>query len=85
MLVNGGGAVTLQFLRNPFQPKTRAVFVPWNQIVVLPPIVLPLVGEDAGGPASASASAAAEAAAAAALGFGKLQSSAVAPRALSAL
>ena len=32
MLVNGGGAVTLQFQRSPFRPLTRTVFVPWNQV-----------------------------------------------------
>nr|XP_018915751.1 PREDICTED: teneurin-a isoform X2 [Bemisia tabaci] len=42
VLVNGGGAVTLQFQRSPFQPLTRTVFVPWNQIVVLPPITMQL-------------------------------------------
>ncbi|XP_068081732.1 teneurin-a [Anabrus simplex] len=42
VLVNGGGAVTLQFQRSPFRPLTRTVFVPWNQIVVLPPIVMQL-------------------------------------------
>ncbi|XP_044012987.1 teneurin-a isoform X1 [Aphidius gifuensis] len=42
VLVNGGGAVTLQFQRNPFKPLTRTVFVPWNQIVVLPPVVMTL-------------------------------------------
>lgn len=42
MLVNGGGAVTLQFQRSPFQPLTRTLFVPWNQIVVLPPITMQL-------------------------------------------
>lgn len=41
-MVNGGGAVTLQFQRSPFQPLTRTVFVPWNQIVVLPPITMQL-------------------------------------------
>lgn len=48
MLVNGGGAVTLQFTRNPFQPLTRTLFVPWNQIVVLPPITMQL-GDDVEG------------------------------------
>ncbi|KAJ1524354.1 hypothetical protein ONE63_010856 [Megalurothrips usitatus] len=47
MLVNGGGAVTLQFLRTPFHTTTRTVFVPWNQIVVLSPVVLPLAGDTA--------------------------------------
>ncbi|XP_055298190.1 teneurin-a isoform X3 [Sitodiplosis mosellana] len=42
VLVNGGGAVTLQFQRSPFHPMTRTVFVPWNQIVVLPPIQMQL-------------------------------------------
>ncbi|KAG8307286.1 hypothetical protein J6590_024932 [Homalodisca vitripennis] len=46
VLVNGGGAVTLQFQRSPFQPLTRTLFVPWNQIVVLPPITMQL-GDDA--------------------------------------
>ena len=45
ILVNGGGAVTLQFQRSPFRPMTRTVFVPWNQIVVLPPVVL-TIGEE---------------------------------------
>ena len=42
VLVNGGGAVTLQFQRSPFRPLTRTVFVPWNQIVVLPPVAMQL-------------------------------------------
>ncbi|XP_018334333.1 teneurin-a isoform X2 [Agrilus planipennis] len=46
VLVNGGGAVTLQFQRSPFRPLTRTVFVPWNQIVVLPPVHMELM-EDA--------------------------------------
>lgn len=41
-MVNGGGAVTLQFQRSPFKPLTKTVFVPWNQIVVLPPIQMHL-------------------------------------------
>lgn len=45
VLVNGGGAVTLQFQRSPFKPLTRTVFVPWNQIVVLPPVVMTLSKE----------------------------------------
>ncbi|XP_012287191.1 teneurin-a isoform X2 [Orussus abietinus] len=45
VLVNGGGAITLQFQRNPFNPLTRTVFVPWNQIVVLPPIVMTISEE----------------------------------------
>lgn len=46
VLVNGGGAVTLQFQRSPFRPMTRTVFVPWNQIVVLPPVHMELVEDD---------------------------------------
>lgn len=45
VLVNGGGAVTLQFQRSPFKPLTRTVFVPWNQIVVLPSVVMTLSKE----------------------------------------
>ncbi|XP_071056324.1 teneurin-a isoform X2 [Onthophagus taurus] len=45
VLVNGGGAVTLQFQRSPFKPLTRTVFVPWNQIVVLPPVHMQLSEE----------------------------------------
>lgn len=46
VLVNGGGAVTLQFQRSPFRPLTRTVFVPWNQIVVLPPVQMQLSDDD---------------------------------------
>ncbi|KAH0999482.1 hypothetical protein HUJ04_001366 [Dendroctonus ponderosae] len=42
VLVNGGGAVTLQFQRSPFKPKTITLYVPWNQIIVLPPIHMQL-------------------------------------------
>lgn len=42
VLVNGGGAVTLQFQRSPFKPLRKTVFVPWNQIVVLPPVEMEL-------------------------------------------
>lgn len=45
ILVNGGGAITLQFQRSPFRPVTRTVFVPWNQIIVLPPVQMNLVDE----------------------------------------
>lgn len=44
MLVNGGGSVTLQFTRKPFQETTQTVFVPWNEIVVLDPAVVMSVG-----------------------------------------
>ncbi|KAF2364560.1 Carboxypeptidase-like regulatory domain [Trinorchestia longiramus] len=42
LLLNGGGAVTIQFQRANFQPKTVTVPVVWNEIVVLEPIVLTL-------------------------------------------
>jgi hypothetical protein len=44
MLVNGGGSVTLQFSRTPLQATTKTVFVPWNEIVVLDPVIIMPVG-----------------------------------------
>jgi hypothetical protein len=44
-LVNGGGAITLQFQRSSFRPLTRTIFVPWNQIIVLPPVQLKFIDE----------------------------------------
>lgn len=38
--MNGGSAVTLQFQRNPFHPIKKTVLVPWNDIVVMPPIIM---------------------------------------------
>ena len=39
--MNGGGAVALQFQRNPFHPIKRTVVVPWNDIIVmLNPVVM---------------------------------------------
>ncbi|KAL7643035.1 UNVERIFIED_CONTAM: hypothetical protein RMT77_006324 [Armadillidium vulgare] len=40
VLVNGGGAVTLQFQRAHFEPLTITVPVLWNKIVVLDPITM---------------------------------------------
>ena len=40
MLVNGGGAVTLQFQRSPFKALTRTSYIPWNQIHVIEPVVM---------------------------------------------
>lgn len=37
--------MTLQFQRNPFRPMTSTVFVPWNQIVVVPAVVMQLTEE----------------------------------------
>lgn len=40
LLVNGGGAVTLQFGRAPFRPQTHIVFVPWNEVVIIDNIIM---------------------------------------------
>lgn len=40
ILVNGGGAVTLQFQRNPYRPEMRTVWASWNRIVVLDNVML---------------------------------------------
>ncbi|XP_022172137.1 teneurin-a isoform X1 [Myzus persicae] len=40
VMVNGGEAVTLQFQRSPFRPQTKTLYVPWNQIVSLPSIIM---------------------------------------------
>ena len=40
LLVNGGGAVTLQFQRSPFKPLTRTSYIPWNQIFVMDAVVM---------------------------------------------
>lgn len=42
IMVNGGGAVTLQFQRNPYRPETRTVWAAWNRIVVLEKVTLRL-------------------------------------------
>jgi hypothetical protein len=31
-MVNGGGAVTLQFGKSPFPPVTETLFAPWNEV-----------------------------------------------------
>ena len=40
LLVNGGGAVTLQFQRSPFKPLTRTSYIPWNEIYVMDAVVM---------------------------------------------
>ncbi len=35
LMVNGGGPVMLQFGRNPYSPLRLALYVPWNEVVVL--------------------------------------------------
>ena len=31
-MVNGGGAVTLQFGKSPFPPRIETLFAPWNEV-----------------------------------------------------
>lgn len=45
LLVNGGGAVTLQFGRSPFKAQTQIVNVPWNEIVIIETIVMSLIDD----------------------------------------
>ncbi|XP_044730762.1 teneurin-m isoform X2 [Chrysoperla carnea] len=40
LLVNGGGAVTLQFGRSPFRPQSHIVYVPWNEVVIIDDITM---------------------------------------------
>nr|XP_050039980.1 teneurin-m-like isoform X1 [Dermacentor andersoni] len=42
LMVNGGGAVTLQFRRDPFDLHERTVMVPWNEIVVMNKVIMSL-------------------------------------------
>ena len=42
MLANGGGSVTLQFQRQPFQTQNVTVIVPWNRIITIESVVLSL-------------------------------------------
>ena len=42
MLANGGGSVTLQFQRQPFQTQNVTVIVPWNRIITIDPVTLSL-------------------------------------------
>ena len=32
LMVNGGGAVVLNFGRSPFKPRSRTINVPWNEV-----------------------------------------------------
>ncbi|CAH1124665.1 unnamed protein product [Ceutorhynchus assimilis] len=47
LLVNGGGAVTLQFGRSPFRPQNHIVFVPWNEVVIVDNVIMTLGEEKA--------------------------------------
>lgn len=40
MMVNGGGAVTVRFVRGSSLPANVTVILPWNKIVVLDPVTL---------------------------------------------
>ncbi|XP_059169179.1 teneurin-m-like isoform X2 [Physella acuta] len=40
ILVNGGGSVTLEFVRDPFITQMASVLVPWNQIITMDSIVM---------------------------------------------
>ncbi|KFB41453.1 AGAP011034-PA-like protein [Anopheles sinensis] len=40
LMVNGGGAITLQFGRSPFRPQARIVQVPWNEVVIIDTVVM---------------------------------------------
>ncbi|XP_074650354.1 teneurin-m-like [Tubulanus polymorphus] len=43
ILVNGGGSVTLNFLRQPFKSKGSTVTVPWNRLITMDTVVMSLV------------------------------------------
>ncbi|XP_034122539.1 teneurin-m isoform X2 [Drosophila guanche] len=45
LMVNGGGAVTLQFGRAPFRPQSRIVQVPWNEVVIIDVVVMSMSEE----------------------------------------
>ncbi|KAM8707904.1 hypothetical protein ACLKA7_014948 [Drosophila subpalustris] len=45
LMVNGGGAVTLQFGRAPFRPQSRIVQVPWNEVVIIDVMVMSMSEE----------------------------------------
>ncbi|ESP00102.1 hypothetical protein LOTGIDRAFT_91191, partial [Lottia gigantea] len=45
ILVNGGGSVKLEFIRQPFATKTASVLVPWNQIITMDTVVMTLRNE----------------------------------------
>ncbi|XP_065204844.1 teneurin-m isoform X4 [Planococcus citri] len=47
LLVNGGGAVVLQFGRSPFKPQSFVTYVPWNEIVIINTVVMSLGDEKA--------------------------------------
>lgn len=40
LMVNGGGAITLQFGRSPFRPQSIIVHVPWNEVVIIDTVIM---------------------------------------------
>lgn len=44
-MVNGGGAVQLQFGRSPFRPIKRIVQVPWNEVVIIDTVTMATTDE----------------------------------------
>ena len=44
--MNGGGSVTLNFQRQPFQAKQVTVMVPWNRLVTMDAVTMVLEEED---------------------------------------
>lgn len=44
--MNGGGSVTLNFQRQPFQTKQMTVMVPWNRLVTMDVVTMVLEGEE---------------------------------------
>ncbi|KAK6625770.1 hypothetical protein RUM43_006069 [Polyplax serrata] len=45
LLVNGGGAVIIQFGRSPFRPQNRILMIPWNEIVVIDTVVMSMADD----------------------------------------
>ncbi|XP_075972354.1 teneurin transmembrane protein Ten-m isoform X3 [Anticarsia gemmatalis] len=45
LLVNGGGAVTLNFGRAPFKRATKVVYVPWNEVVIIDTVLMTTMDE----------------------------------------
>lgn len=45
-MVNGGETVTLQFQRTPYKLQTVTVSVPWNQMIVISPVIMELKDEN---------------------------------------
>ena len=42
ILVNGGGSVKLELIRDPFRSVTASVLVPWNQIITMDTVYMAL-------------------------------------------